>query len=391
MASAVLLAGCGFGADPATNVTDGTATLNAHVRCDGGKPTPCEFRWRWKPKGSADPYVVGPLHGPYVANTGGTMVAVHEDVRGLRPATTYSVQLGGRGDGASSTMWFDEPDLTTLPNTSLVPPIRAVFAYPWYPETWGPSPTTYTHYAPARGFYSYDTNAALPGQQVADMLAAKQQGGIASWWSPGSRTDSRIHRLLDAAQGTPFRWALYYECEGNTGGGCPVGSPDPSEAQIESDLQYVKDNYAGDAAYMLVAGKPVMFVYNANDTTCAVADRWTQAAAAKGFFVVLKVFAGYRACASQPDGWHQYSPAVRIDRQSGYSTSISPGFFKGGEATPRLARDMAAFRQAVRDMVASGAPWQLLVSFNEWGEGSQIEAAPPYDASYITALSEELP
>ena len=75
---------------------------------------------------------------------------------------------------------------------------------------------------------------------------------------------------------------------------------------------------------------------------------------AKGFFVVLKVFAGYRACASQPDGWHQYSPG-RPDRPAErLSTSISPGFFKGGEATPRLARDLPAFRQAVRDMVASG-------------------------------------
>ena len=171
--------------------------------------------------------------------------------------------------------------------------------------------------------------------------------------------------------------------------GARFGSPDPSEAQIESDLQYVKDNYAGDAAYMLVAGKPLMFVYNANDTTCAVADRWSRRRPRRASSSSLKVFAGYRAVRKPARRLAPVLAGLRIDRQSGYSTSISPGFFQGGEATPRLP-GTAAFRQAVRDMVASGAPWQLLVSYNEWGEGSQIEAAPPYTKLH-TALSEELP
>ena len=108
-----------------------------------------------------------------------------------------------------------------------------------------------------------------------------------------------------------------------------------------------------------------MFVYADPNDSCPMGDRWAAANAAHEDYVVLKVFPGYRACASQPDGWHQYSPALRETSQSGYSFSISPGFFKYGEPTPRLERDPAAWSQNIRDMIASGAPWQLVITFSE--------------------------
>ena len=70
-----------------------------------------------------------------------------------------------------------------------------------------------------------------------------------------------------------------------------------------------------------------------------MADRWAQADPTHRFWVVLKVFSGYTSYASQPAGWHQYAPAVAEDNQAPYSYSISPGFYKKGEAAPRLARD----------------------------------------------------
>lgn len=56
-----------------------------------------------------------------------------------------------------------------------------------------------------------------------------------------------------------------------------------------------------------------------------MADRWRQANTI-GAYIVLKVVAGYRNCASQPAGWHQYGPASATDAQAGYSFAISPGF-----------------------------------------------------------------
>jgi hypothetical protein len=61
-------------------------------------------------------------------------------------------------------------------------------------------------------------------------------------------------------------------------------------------------------------------------------ERWKEANTV-GAYVVLKVFGGYRDCPAQPDGWHQYGPAVARDDQSPFS------------------------------------------SFNEWGEGTSVESA----------------
>ena len=107
-----------------------------------------------------------------------------------------------------------------------------------------------------------------------------------------------------------------------------------------------------------------------------MADRWKQANTALGSpaYVVLKVFSGYKTCASQPDSWHQYSPAVATDRQAGYSYAISPGFWQKGQAV-RLARDLVRWNTNVSAMVASGEKWQLVTTFNEWGEGTSVELA----------------
>ena len=122
-----------------------------------------------------------------------------------------------------------------------------------------------------------------------------------------------------------------------------------------------------------------------------MADRWKQANAAIGAYLVLKVFGGYRSCLEPAAGWHQYAPAVATDSQAGYSFSISPGFDKAGELAPRLARDPARWNQNIRDMVASNAPFQLVTTMNEWGEGTSVESAQEWSSAsghglYLDAL-----
>jgi hypothetical protein len=95
---------------------------------------------------------------------------------------------------------------------------------------------------------------------------------------------------------------------------------------------------------------------------------------------VLKVFPGYATCANQPDSWHQYSPAVAADQQGTLSYAISPGFWLKGQ-TVRLARDINRWAQNVKDMVASGANWQLVTTFSEWGEGTIVEPAAEWVSS----------
>jgi hypothetical protein len=244
-------------------------------------------------------------------------------------------------------------------------PIRAAFAYPWFPEAWtqlGIYP--YTNYTPSLGYYN-SSNAGVIASQIGAMQYAGMDAGIASWWGQGSATDSRVPLLLQGASGSTFRWSLYYEKE---------GSSDPTVAQLNSDLTYIAAHYGADPSYLRVNGKPVIFVYGDAADACPMVDRWTQANAGR-FYVVLKVFAGYKTCANQPQSWHQYSPAVATDSQAGYSYAISPGFYKKGETAPRLARDPARWAANVQSMIASNAPWQLVTTFNEWGEGTAVESA----------------
>jgi glycosyl hydrolase family 99 len=291
-------------------------------------------------------------------------------------------------NGASSTPTPSEsPSASPSPSPTAPPadvqpsfPIRAAFYYPWFPESWkqlGIYP--YTNYHPTLGFYD-GSSATVLASHIASMQYAGLQAGIASWWGQGTSTDSRIPQLLKAAAGTPFRWSLYYEAES-------LG--DPTVGQINSDLTYIRDHYGNDPSFLRVGGKFVVFVYADGTDLCGMADRWKQANTV-GAYVVLKVFPGYKSCASQPQGWHQYAPAVAEDNQAPYSYTVSPGFYKYGEAV-RLPRSLPTFTQSVKNMVASKAQFQLVTTFNEWGEGTSVESATEWattggHGTYLDAL-----
>src|SRR5207248_1316446 len=226
-----------------------------------------------------------------------------------------------------------------------------------------------------------EDDPAVLRRQVDDMLYARIDAGIVSWFGQGTRSDRRMPALLDAARGTPLRWAVYHEGEGHG---------DPSVDQIRSDLHYIRDRYAGDPAYLRVHGRFVVFAYADASDGAAMASRW-HAANDTGAYVVLKVFSGYRSAPDQPDSWHQYAPARADDSQPGYSYSVSPGFWHAAESSPRLPRDLDRFRASVRAMVASQAPWQLVTTFNEWGEGTAVEGAQEWSSlsgrgAYLDAL-----
>ena len=75
---------------------------------------------------------------------------------------------------------------------------------------------------------------------------------------------------------------------------------------------------------------------------------------------------------------------------------ISPGFDEVRDGHAALPRDLAQWRQTITDMAASGAPWQLVISFNEWPEGTSVESArewatPSGYGAYVDALHDELP
>jgi hypothetical protein len=266
--------------------------------------------------------------------------------------------------------------LTTRgPGSSTSFPIRAAFYYPWFPQTWKVG-GVHTHFHPSLGYYSTDT-PAVQRAHIRALDYAGMDAAISEWKPPPHYLNRRLEALLarTAAARSHLKWAIYYS---------PEGSSDPAPSKIAADLTYVRNSLATDPGYLRVNGKFVVFVWSSGptDQSCSLADRWKAANAQIGSaaYVVLKVFPGYRTCASQPDSWHQYGPAAAASQVPGYSYSISPGFWKANETSPRLGRDLARFQQTVRDMVASHAPWQLVTTFNEWGEGTAVESASEWRA-----------
>ena len=302
-----------------------------------------------------------------------TRISLPSSLRWLRRAVTMILILSN----FATTILADAAPVQADTQPSF--PIRAAFYYPWFPEAWNQQGfNPFTNYNPSLGFY--DASQTVTRQHIAAMQYGGVQAGIASWWGQGSRTDTHIPGLLQAAAGTNFRWSIYYENE---------SQGDPSVSQLTSDLTYLRDKYGNDPSFLRINGRFVVFVYADGADACGMVDRWKQANTV-GAYVVLKVFSGYRNCANQPDNWHQYSPAVATDSQRGYSYAIAPGFWKKGDAV-RLARDLTRWSQNIRDMIASGAPFQLVTTFNEWGEGTSVESAREWETgsgygAYLDAL-----
>jgi Glycosyl hydrolase family 99 len=267
-------------------------------------------------------------------------------------------------------------------------PIRAAFYYAWYPEAWFRDPVyPYSPFHPSLEYYSGADPRVVRAHTDA-LRYAHLQAGIYSWWGSDGYppTDVRFWRYLAAARATPFRWALYYERE---------GYENPSVAKIRSDLDYIRDRYAAAPAYLKVNGRFVVFVYGNGDDSCDTVARWVEANTV-GAYLVLKAFAGFRACSARPDAWHQYSAALPEYDLAPDSFMIAPGFDETREQAPRLTRDLTRWRSDAAAMVASNAHWQLVLSFNEWPEGTSVESAdewatPSGYGAYLDILHELLP
>jgi hypothetical protein len=283
----------------------------------------------------------------------------------------------------SSTVWMaglPRGEYTGPSSPDLQFPIRGIFYYPWYPETWFVNRAR-ARFQPDLEWYS-SSDPAVIEDHIDQLQYAHVDLSIASWWGQGSMLDrSRISLLMDTTVSlqSNIKWSVYHEDERNF---------DASSVKLKDDLDYLKKWFAWHPAWAHIDGRPLIFVYNEHG--CEVAERWMIASAGE-WYVVLKLFRGFRECSVQPDSWHQYGPAVAVNHVSP-TFAISPGFWRADIDTPLLPRlNETTWRKNVKNMVASDQPWQLITTFNEAGEGTMIEASRHWDSDtgygfYLDAL-----
>ncbi len=266
--------------------------------------------------------------------------------------------------------------------TNLVTPVRGAFYYSWYPQTWTVKDKP-IHFTPILGKYDSGDETVI-ARHLAMMDYAKINLAIASWSGIDRQQEkTRIPKLLRLSidRQAKVRWAFLYE---------PEGRGNPSPGRIKDDLNYLARMYAGHKAVARYRGKPVIFVWTKNDDSCDVARRWSQAGVGD-WFVHLKLSTGFASCPRQPNAWYQYGAYTPTMHHQGRYFTVAPGFWVAHEASPRLSRDINRFKANVAEMVRSREPWQLFVTFNEWGEGTALEAAAEWRSGsgfgqYLDAL-----
>mmetsp|Transcript_24680 Transcript_24680/g.50993 ORF Transcript_24680/g.50993 Transcript_24680/m.50993 type:complete len:757 (+) Transcript_24680:119-2389(+) len=250
-------------------------------------------------------------------------------------------------------------------SVSLQFPLRGMFYYPWYPETWSVNSKP-VKFVPDLGKYSSD-DADIVADHVDAMEYAYSDMAIASWWGPGTSQElSRISLLMDKTfeMKSSIKWTIYYEDE---------MFRNPSTEKIRSDLEYLQKWFVWHPTWAFIEEKPVIYVYN--EAGCDANERWMNAAV-DGWYVVLKIFPGWDKCAFQPDSYHQYGPSSEYIHVKGVSSGVSPGFWRADMDEPKLPRlSKKRFCENTKKMVESGENWQLVTTFNEAGEGTLVEAS----------------
>jgi glycoprotein endo-alpha-1,2-mannosidase len=271
----------------------------------------------------------------------------------------------------------------------------AIFYYPWYstPTTdgaWGhwnqnghvPPLDLYSRYYPALGPYSSSDPAVLD-RQMNEIAGAGIQEIIVSWWGRGSIEDQRLPLVLAAAQAHHLAVALHLEpYDGRTA------------ETVSADLQYAASLGIRD-----------VYVYHPRDI--AAADWATVRAQAPSG---VRLFAGTQlvgfAAAAKFDGFYTYDfinfgadKFIRLCAQ-GHAVhllcapSVGPGYdgTRAGEAPVRRGRHNGETYDALWAGALAAKPDVVTItSFNEWGEGTQIEPAAAhrgyasYDGAWGTA------
>jgi hypothetical protein len=257
----------------------------------------------------------------------------------------------------------------------------AIFYYPWYGTPghdggwvhWNqnghrPPGDLYSRYYPAGGPYSSDSRAVLD-RQMAEIASAGIDEVVISWWGRGSPEDKRLPLVLTAARAHGLTPAIHLE---------PYAGRSP--ATVAQDLPYLASLGIHD-----------VYVYHPLDF--AASDWAALRPAAAG----LRLFAGTQlvgfAAAGRFDGLYTYDfidyGADKFARLCAEAhavhllcaPSVGPGYDgqRAGEAAVLTSRRDGATYDDLWNAALSAKPDLVTItSFNEWGEGTQIEPAVPH-------------
>jgi len=255
----------------------------------------------------------------------------------------------------------------------------AIFYYPWYGTPlhdghwlhWNqnghrPPRDIYSSYFPATGPYS-SADPSMVERQMAEIAAAGVTEVVISWWGKGSLEDVRLPLVLAAVRKNHLQPAIHLE---------PYSGRSPASV-------------AQDLTYLASLGIRDVYVYHPMDFS---ASDWTPVTSQKP--AGMRLFAGTDlvgfAAAAGFDGFYTYDfvdygggKFIRLCAEAHAhgllcEPSVGPGYdgVRAGEASLSRARlDGRTYDDLWKAALAARPDGVTITSFNEWGEGTQIEPA----------------
>jgi hypothetical protein len=282
--------------------------------------------------------------------------------------------------------------LLLVPGTARAGHVRtAIFFYPWYSNAahdgafahWqqnghAPPFDVASAFFPARGAYSSGDPRVLRAQ-MQDIASAGVDEVVSSWWGWGSPEDERLPDVLSAAR--PLHLAVAVQLE-------PYAHR--SIATIGSDLEHLRSLGIRD-----------VYVYRADDFT---SEQWAmlnvRLSGVRVFGQTNRVGFASRAGFS---GFYTYDILLYGGDKFGRfcaqahargllcAPSVGPGYEAypvNGDPRIKPRDGGATYDSMWRAALSAGADIVTITSYNEWGEGTQIEPAghrskyQSYDGAY---------
>jgi glycoprotein endo-alpha-1,2-mannosidase len=254
----------------------------------------------------------------------------------------------------------------------------SIFYYPWYGNpTWDgsylhwdqnghiPPLDLATSYYPARGPYS-SGDPRVVAAQMKDIAGAGIREVVSSWWGWGSVEDQRLPMIVRMATKQGLQVAV----------------------QIEPYPQRTAASVGEDIGHLRQLGITRFYVYHPFEVDD---ESWAPVLASLSGVQVLAQTANVsRAQAAHFSGIYTYDiatygpgtlgPICARAHQLGLicAPSVGPGYdaLRGDGDTHFRARDNGATYDAMwRAAIQAGADRVTITSYNEWHEGTQIEAA----------------
>ena len=282
--------------------------------------------------------------------------------------------------------------LLLTPATARAAEVRtAIFFYPWYSNPahdgayahWQqnghlPPADVASVFFPVRGAYSSSDPRVLRAQ-MRDIARAGVDQVVSSWWGWGSEEDERLPDVVRAAHRYRLSVAVHLE---------PYVGRSPET--IAADLQHLRG-----------VGVRDVYVYRAEDLTV---EEWSSlnlrlsglrvfAQTNRVGFAARGGFAGFYTYDVLEYGGAKFARFCQQAHEVGIlcAPSVGPGYSAypvNGDPRVKPREDGATYDCMWRAALDARADIVTITSYNEWGEGTQIEPAgrggryESYDGAY---------